>query len=277
MLRDLVQRESWIHLTDSKHTLLENRLSRRLRTLGMPDFEDYLRLLESHEASDEIVHLLDAVSTNETRFFRELRHFALLEDSLLATWAAEADRGERERVLRVWSAGCATGEEPASLAMVILARFPPGSGWTVDVLATDLSSRALETARAGRYPLARAKEIPPRHLTAFMLRGTGEQRQWMKVGPEVRGVVRFLRHNLARDPYPAGRFDLIFCRNVLIYLDGAAQLEVVRRFLGCLGASGLLFLGHAETLADVRGLECSCVAPAVYTRKPRARRSGRGA
>lgn len=271
-LRDLVMRESGIYLAESKLPLLENRVTRRLVTLGLADFAGYLRLLASPGAAAEIVHLLDVVSTNETRFFREPRHFSLLEDRVLAEWAREAEAGDRPRRVRAWSAGCATGEEAYSLAMVLLSRFPAASGWTTDILATDLSSRALEAARAGLFPLSRVKEIPPRHLSAFMLRGTGERRRWMKAGPEIRSVVRFERHNLTREPYPAGPFDLIFCRNVLIYLDRPLQVEVVRRLLGCLSPTGLLIVGHAESLTYLRDLGCSCVMPAVYT--PRRRAAG---
>jgi chemotaxis protein methyltransferase CheR len=178
------------------------------------------------------------------------------------------------RRIRAWSAACSTGEEPYSLAMTLLAHFPPSSGWTLEILASDLSTRALGQARAGLWSIDKAREIPERHLKAFMLRGRGPQEGVMKAGPEIRSLLRFQRVNLNQDRYPvAGPFDLVFCRNVLIYFDVASKARVVHRLLDQLAPCGYLFLGHAESLTGLSGRVRS-VGPTVYVRAGEPGRSG---
>ena len=190
--------------------------------------------------------MLDAICTNETHFFREPRHWEFLAERVFPAWRDEADAGRRPRRVRVWSAACSTGEEPYSLAMSLLTAFP--AGWALEVLATDLSTKILERAAAGVWPLAKAKEIPEPYLKAFMLKGFGAQEGLMRAGPEIRALVRFDRVNLIGDDWPPGPpFDLVFCRNVLIYFDRHRR-AVVDRLLDRLAPRGYLFLGHAESL-----------------------------
>ena len=196
-----------------KKALLTGRLSRRLRELGLTSFGEYLRRVEADER--ERVRMLDLITTNETRFFRESKQFGLLESDVLPRWAAEGVEGKRPRRIRAWSAGCSTGEEPYSLAMLLLSHFR--RDWDMEILATDLSTRVLERARTAVWPLSRSQEIPPAFLRAFMLRGTGPEDGKMKAGPEVRALVRFEHLNLNDASYRVpGPFDLILCRNVLI-------------------------------------------------------------
>jgi chemotaxis protein methyltransferase CheR len=151
----------------------------------------------------------------------------------------------------VWSAGCSTGEEPYSLAMVLRHHLPAEEGWEIELLATDLSTRILERARQSLWPVEKAREIPKHYLRAWMLRGVGSQTGWMKAGPELRSLVRFQRVNLNDCQGVTGRFDLLFCRNVLIYFDMASKARAVERLLGHLSPEGFLFLGHAESLTGL--------------------------
>jgi chemotaxis protein methyltransferase CheR len=264
LFQSLIRREVGIHLSDGKRALLVARLAPRLRALGLKSFRHYyLRVTEEDE--EEFVTMLDRISTNETRFFRGPQHFEMITNDLSRTWVAEADRGARERVLRAWSAGCATGEEPYSLAMCLLAALP--AGWKVDILATDISTRALEKARRATWPVARSGEIPTDLLRRFVLRGTRSQEGMIKMGPEVRAAVRFARLNLNDANYPLTEpMDLVFCRNVLIYFDAETRPRIMKQLFSHLAPHGLLFVGHAETLVGA-GMEARVMTPTVYGRR----------
>ncbi|HEX5751312.1 MAG TPA: protein-glutamate O-methyltransferase [Archangium sp.] len=268
LFQELVYREAGIFLAPVKKALLAARLSSRLRALGLESFAAYFHYVVTPGHEDERVRMLDCICTNETHFFREPAHFDFLTRRVFPEWKEQAVRGRRTRSIRVWSAACSTGEEPYSLAMVLLTNFPPGSGWDVEVLATDLSTRALERARAGLWPIEKSQEIPPEHLRAFMLKGVRSQEGRMQVGPLLRSVVRFERLNLHAEHYPGvGSFDLLFCRNVLIYFDPASKAGVLRRLMGHLSPQGYLFLGHSESLAG-SPVQARCVQPAVYAPLP---------
>jgi chemotaxis protein methyltransferase CheR len=263
LFQDLIHREAGIFLSESKKALLVGRLSRRLRELGLASFGDYHRYVTTEDPAER-TRMLDCVSTNETHFFREPRQFDFLEDRVLPDWRAAAEAGVRPRRIRVWSAACSTGEEPYSLAMTLLGRFPPESGWQIEILASDISTRVLERAREAVWPIEKAAEIPERHLKRFMLRGARSQEGRMKAGPEIRSVVRFERINLNADSYPVTtRFDLIFCRNVLIYFDGPSKMRVTRQLVRHLEPTGYFFLGHAESVVDAAA-ELQRVGPTVY-------------
>jgi chemotaxis protein methyltransferase CheR len=259
--QSLILGESGIRLADVKKALLTGRLGRRLRELGLTSFGEYLRLVEAEEP--ERIRMLDLIATNETRFFRESKQFELLDSDILPRWAAEAAEGKRPRRLRAWSAGCSTGEEPYSLAMLLLAHFP--RDWDMEILATDLSTRVLERARAAVFSVAKSKEIPAAFLKTYMLRGTGPEDGKMKAGPEVRALVRFERMNLndASDEVP-GPFDLILCRNVLIYFDSEGKRRVIEGLLSHLAPTGFFFVGHAESLNGITD-RVRAVMPSVYT------------
>jgi len=261
-LRNLVYDEAGIWLTQAKTALLVGRLAKRLRHHGLKSFKHYYDLV-IHSAEERIL-MLDALSTNETRFFREPQHFELLKSAIFPKLAEEAATWRRSRKIRVLSAGCSTGQEPYSLAMTLLDRFPADSGWELEIIATDLSTRALEIARTGIWPAAKAKEIPSSYLKAFMLKGFADQAGKMKAGPEIRSVIRFFRMNLNEPAYPlTGKFDLIFCRNVLIYFDQRGRERVVRRLANFLSPDGYLFLGHAESLHAMSD-RLRSVIPTVY-------------
>lgn len=263
LFQALIHREAGIYLSQAKKALLVGRLSRRLRELGLSSFGAYYRLATERD-DQELTLLLDCICTNETHFFREPRQFEFLEQHVVPEWKAQADSGLRARRIRTWSAACSTGEEPYSLAMTLWNHFPPAAGWEIDILATDLSTRALRQARAAVWPLEKAKEIPAKYLRSFMLKGTRSQEGKMKAGPAIRSVVRFERFNLNDDVYPMScLFDLIFCRNVLIYFDAQSKARVVDRLLNHLAPTGYLFLGHAESLTSLTE-RVRTVIPTVY-------------
>jgi chemotaxis protein methyltransferase CheR len=264
LYRKLIYSRAGICLSPPKKALLEARLGRRLRELGLASFLAYYQYVTEDPSETELVRLLDRVSTNETHFFREPRQFDFLEQKIVPNWIALAKRGLRPRRIRVWSAGCATGEEPYSLAMILLDLLPPEHGWEIEVLGTDLSSRAVETGRRAIWPIAKAKEIPQKYLKRFMLKGTGSQIASMKAGPEILTIVRLEKLNLNEEIYPvAGPFDLILCRNVLIYFDAESRANVIRRLQPHLAPEGYLFVGHAETLNGVSE-RLRHVIPTVY-------------
>jgi chemotaxis protein methyltransferase CheR len=261
LLRQLILREAGIFLAPVKRELLVARLGRRLRELGVRSFGAYYRRVRQDPA--ELAEMLDRVTTNETRFFREPAQFEFLTDRALPGWEEEARAGRRSRRLRAWSAGCSTGEEPFSVAMCALEHLP---GWSVDVLATDLSRRALATARDALWPIARAEQIPERYRERYMLRGVRTREGWMKAGPELRSAVRFARLNLSRElPAEHGRFDLILCRNVLIYFHPTSRARTLRALLDRLAPGGYLLLGHSESPGELLG-ELRRVVPTVYSR-----------
>jgi len=217
--------------------------------------------------------MLDCLCTNETHFFREPAAFDCLRNRIFPEWMAEADAGKRSRTLRIWSAACSTGEEAYSLAMMMLTYFPASAGWNVEVLGTDLSTKVLARASAGIWPAEKISGVPVDYQRRFLLKGFGPDKGKIKAADELRQVVRFKRLNLTREPYDVtGPFDLIFCRNVLIYFQWETKIKVVDSLGKHLTPSGYLFLGHAESLHGVAD-KLQFVAPKVFpsSRDPLAR------
>lgn len=264
LLRELIKSKAGIHLNESKKALLVGRLTRRLRELGLAGFREYYDLVVSDAGSEELLRMLDRISTNKTEFFREVRHFEFLERVLVPRWKAEAMTGAREKSVRVWSAACSTGEEPYSIAMSLLHALGLESHWRIEVLASDIARDVLDVAKKGIYPLTRSSEIPRQLLVNYMRKGSGPSEGFMAAGPEIRERVRFERINLL-DPGVAvsGKFDVIFCRNVLIYFEQDTKESVIERLAGYLKSDGHLIVGHAESLHNMKNRYRS-VAPAVY-------------
>lgn len=255
----LIERETGIYLSNEKKPLLIGRLTKRLREREIPTFRDYLTVIARDAA--ERTQMINAICTNETRFFRDPQQFTFIEQQLVPRW-----KEERREVIRVWSAACSSGEEPYSLAMTLLAHFPPGSGTRIEILATDLSTKILNTARTAVWPIRKAEPIPMHHLREFMLRGRNEQQGNFAAGEELRAVVRFRHAKLdsAISAVPE-EFDLIFCRNVLIYFRAETKEEVLRAIASRLAIGGTLFLGQAESWpSPVEGLRV--VRPSIYRR-----------
>lgn len=265
LFQALVFRHAGIHLGPEKKALLQARLSRRLRELALPTFGAYFRhATRGPDARQETQRLIDLITTNETSFFREPRQFDYLRERILPAWRQAQQSGQRPARVTVWSAGCSTGEEPFSIAMLLLAEL--GDEWRVDVLGTDISTRVLQSAQQATWTMERAVQIPDAYRRRFLLRGTGASTGLVRAAPELRAAVRFEHRNLLEPPLQQGNFDLIFCRNVIIYFAPATKQRVVRGLLEQLGPHGLLFLGHAETLADASD-HSRCVGPNIYARR----------
>ncbi|HKF24085.1 MAG TPA: CheR family methyltransferase [Candidatus Angelobacter sp.] len=261
----LIYDESGIWLGPAKAALLCGRLSRRLRALQIRTLAQYYELVTSSGQQWERVLMIDAITTNETQFFREAKHFEYLAQHVFPRWRAEAAEQRREKKIRLWSAGCSSGEEPYSLAMWLACHLPAREGWDAQILATDISTQVLNRAREATYAISKSADIPKPLLHQFMLKGMGTQDGNMKVGREIREMVNFQRLNLDQGPFPATSFDLVFCRNVLIYFDAASKRKVVERLMRCLSRDGLFFTGHAENLNGVTSGLRPC-ASTIYCR-----------
>lgn len=253
-LRKMFERASGIVLSADKRSMIEARLTKRIQTLGLDDFDAYCEFLRNDVAGLERQLAIDLLTTNETYFFREPEHFEQLGALVTTRFAT--------RSLRLWSAACSTGEEPYSIAMVMLDRRPELS-W--EIFATDLSLSVVERAKRGVYGMTRLERMPPNYLKRFCLRGKGDYADKLRVADEVRRKVTFGSYNLAYDQREIGTFDIIFLRNVLIYFSDETKQRVLERVLRRLRPGGVLFVGHAEPLAE-QGLPLRRLGRALFER-----------
>jgi chemotaxis protein methyltransferase CheR len=242
-----------IALAAGKRALVCGRLAKRLHACQLKSYGEYLDLLMSGESPAELQTAVDLLTTNETYFFREPKHFEFLKELL-------RDRRRTGAGFRVWSAAASTGEEAYSVAMVLADRL---SGGVWEVIGSDISTRVLARARTGHYPLGRLSNIPRGYLHRFCLKGTGPQEGTLLVERSIRSRVQFLQANLNARLPRLGRFDVIFLRNVLIYFGLETKRKVVARVLDVLKPGGWLFIGHSESLIDVSN-DVEMVAPAIY-------------
>lgn len=261
-LRQFVLTHCGISLSEQKRQLVQGRLARRLRTLQLRSYEDYCQLLRDQPES-ELDELSSVISTNVTAFFRESHHFDYLADELLPRWLESPHNGR----IRIWSAGCSSGEEPYSIAMV-LAEVLERHRKPVDalILATDLSPKALEAARSGQYREDRLQGIDEKRRHRWLLRGTGANAGLFGIHPRVRQLVRVQPLNLLHEWPMRGTFDAIFCRNVMIYFDKPTKQRFFQRFASVLRDDGHLFLGHSESM---HGLNTGfgLIGRTIYQRK----------
>jgi chemotaxis protein methyltransferase CheR len=245
-VRQLIADYAGIKLSLQKRNMVYNRLLRRLRARGVDNFGDYLQLVQRQD-SDEREAFVNALTTNLTAFFREPHHFELLQ-------AHAARHGRKGRPLRCWSNACSTGEEAWSIAMVLREAECPG-----DVLATDIDTEVLNTARTGVYRMERTASLPAERLRRHFLRGTGANDGLVSVRPELRSVVRFSQFNLQAPAWPTQeRYDVIFCRNVVIYFDREFQKKLLTRMADLLVPGGLLMVGHSESFPSAHPGFRSC-------------------
>ena len=252
-IRDWLFQHAGIHLSDRKHALVSGRLATRLRYHRLTRYGDYFNLLCDGRHPDEPQVALDLLTTNETSFFREPRHFEFLAQEIVP-------RHQPPRALRIWSAACSSGEEPYSIGMT-LASCMGEQPW--EILGSDLSSRILERAQAAIYPMERAKNLTRAQLVAHCLKGKDAFEGSFQVAPHVTSRVKFRQINLNATLPVMGDFDVVFLRNVMIYFEGPTKQQVIDRILAFLRPSGYLVIGHSETLAGVNRV-MKLVAPAVY-------------
>jgi chemotaxis protein methyltransferase CheR len=256
-----------ISLSPAKRALVCSRLTKRLRELEIPSFAEYYAYLISvGERDPEYQAMINCITTNKTEFFRESHHFEFLKNEAFPRIKQRAQQTGTRR-LRIWSAGCSTGEEPYTIAMTILAHFGPLSNWDVGILASDIDTDVLRQAQEGIYPVDRLGGISEEFQRRYLLRGTGECGGLYRVRPEVRNLISFKRLNLMEEPWPVkSQFDLIFCRNVLIYFDRETQRRIVQRFAEKLADDGHLFLGHSENV-DWLGCYLTSQGNTIHRRK----------
>jgi chemotaxis protein methyltransferase CheR len=248
---NLVYEHSRIKLGDDKETLLTNRLGKRLRILGLSSYDDYCEILRSPDAGGELEHLVDLISTNHTRFFREPDHFTFLTQRILPALLPHLI--EAGTPLRVWSAASSSGEEPYTLAIVLseYLRAYPSVTWQIE--ASDISSRMLHHASRGIYRLDAVDPVPRELLERYFQKGVGEQEGNCRVRDEIRRKVRYERVNLFQQDYPvSSQQHVIFCRNVMIYFDLPSRELAVRKLTQHLAPGGCLIVGHSESLMGIR-------------------------
>jgi len=248
--RSLVRTHSGIALRDEKRQLVCSRLSKRLRELGISSFDEYYKLVQQRDPhGEELQRLLNAITTNKTSFFREEHHFDLLRTDVLAPLAS----GRRPVRLRVWSAGSSTGEEAYSALMTICSALPQWAESDIRLLASDLDTNVLRVGERAVYRDERLDEIPDELRRRWIIRGADAKEGFIRVRRELRALAAFRQINFVSESWPVKtKFDVIFCRNALIYFDGATQKQIVDRLLRYLSPNGLLFLGHSESMAGVR-------------------------
>ncbi len=237
-IRDWLYERSGIHLNATKKSLVTGRLYKRLTELDLADFDAYLQLLRNPQQSKEAELALNLLTTNETYFFREPKHFDFLH-SLIA-------QGELNKRVRVWSAAASTGEEAFSIALALASQFGLQEPW--QVIGTDINTRVLQQARSAVYPLPDSQKIDPALLKAFCVKGVGKDEGWFRIRPQVRQHVQFQQHNLMQPLLVTQKFDLIFLRNVLIYFELEDKKRIVLNMLEALKPGGFLLVGHSESI-----------------------------
>jgi chemotaxis protein methyltransferase CheR len=257
-IRQLVHQLTGINLHPGKEELVKARLTKRLRALGLKSIDSYMEYLRHDNPEGELVAMIETMTTNKTSFFRESQHFDYLCRQIVPAL--------KDRKIRVWSAGCSSGEEPYSAAILLNEAIQDITLWDVSILATDLSSRMLAHARKGIYNVTLLRDVPPLLISKyFTCIETNPVRRYQVIEP-LRHKVHFARLNLIGQWPMRGPFDVIFCRNVMIYFDKSTQEQLVKRFWDMLKPEGHLFVGHSESLAGLPHL-FRYAQPAIYMKK----------
>lgn len=259
LFSELIQNLCAIRMPIVKKTMLEARLRKRMRVLGMSSFKEYWNYINSPQGGqDELVHMIDVVTTNKTDFFREPAHIEYLYNSVLPKIR------EKQRAVRIWSAGCSTGKEAYTLAMILREYSRNEGELDFSILGTDISTAALEKAVKGIYDKDKEKAIPMIFRKRYLLKSRDKNLNLIRVAPEIRSHVTFERLNFLNEDYGFKiPFDIIFCRNVIIYFNREDQQRILGKICRCLAAGGYLFTGHSETLHGM-DLPIKPLAPSVY-------------
>jgi len=260
----LIQSRCGIKMPDVKKTMLESRLRKRLRHLGLRNFREYLEYIESPTGkTSELVSMIDVVTTNKTDFFREAAHFDYLYSNSVPALVNKIGAG-RNRDLRIWSAGCSSGEEPYTLAMVLSDYSRNEEKIEFNILGTDISTQVLEKAKRAVYAEEKVEPVPTVMKKRYLLRSRDRNSKLVRIVPALRKLVEYGRLNFLDDNYGINqKFDVIFCRNVLIYFERENQRDILLKLLKHLVPGGYLFTGHSETLHSLN-LPLKLKAPSVY-------------
>jgi chemotaxis protein methyltransferase CheR len=266
-LSQFIYKECGIKMPITKRTMLEARLQKRLRSLGMRSFRDYCDYLFSPKGIEqELIQMIDLVTTNKTDFFREPDHFDYLLQRVLPEWVQKNGVGPG-RKLMVWSAGCSTGEEPYTLAMVLSEFAESCPGFKFQILATDISTRVLEKARMAIYDEERVVPVPMPMKRKYLLRSRDKASELVRIAPELREKVQFRRLNFMDSDFGMREpVDIIFCRNVIIYFDRPTQERLLNHFYGHMATGGYIFMGHSETLNGL-DVPLATVHPTIYRKQ----------
>jgi chemotaxis protein methyltransferase CheR len=249
LFREVIYRESGINLSPMKKALVQSRLMRRMRELQIRDFNEYYEYLNENY-DDERIHLINCITTNKTDFFREAGHFDYMKNEVLPKYVKE-----NKKSIRIWSAGCSTGEEPYTIAISLLEFYKDKTLPDIKILATDIDTKVLETAMEGTYKEETVKVVDREVLRRYALKGVGGNEGYYRMKDSVKKMIYFKRLNLLADTFPLkNKFDIIFCRNVVIYFDRNSQVKLFKQFYNYLNNDGYLFIGHSETLTSVSNL-----------------------
>lgn len=265
MLRDFIYRQCGINLLSSKRILLESRLRKRLGALNIDSFQVYIDHLMSRAGLEtELVHMIDAVTTNKTDFFREPGHFQFMADNIIPHWLhTQARQG---RLFKAWSAACSTGEEPYTIAMVLqdaAAKY----GFDYHIVGSDISTRVLEKAVQGIYRESAVSMIPLHVRKRYLLRSKDQTEPRIRIAPLLRAKVEFKRLNLIENMLDMDSdFDLVFCRNLLIYFDRTTQEKVLQKIADKIRSGGYLFIGHSESIYSM-SLPLRQIGPTIFQRE----------
>ncbi len=252
----LVYEQCGINLSEGKRELVKARLGKRIRSGQFRSFKDYYQYVVKDPSGQELVFLLNSISTNFTFFFREQKHFDYLQKDLLSQWSSR-------KHARIWSAGCSSGEEPYSIAITLMEGIDNTLNWKIEILATDLSTKVLQTAETGIFHKERVQPLSPALIKKYFLRGDRDWQDYVKVKDNLKRYIQFRRLNLMDSFNFKESFDCIFCRNVMIYFNKKTQTDLVNRFYECLEPGGVLFIGHSESLTGISH-SFQYVRPAIY-------------
>ncbi len=266
-LSTFIHTEYGIKLPPAKKIMLEARLQKRLRALSLRSFHDYIEYVFSSEGTrQELIQLIDLVTTNKTDFFREPAHFEYLVNSALPDLINRKQAGART-VLKVWSAGCSTGEEPYTLAIVLNEFAEKNAGFHFSILATDISTRVLEKARTAIYEVEKVEPVPLNLKKKYLMKSKERDKNLVRVKPYLRGLIRFQRLNLVDSHYSMLEpMEIVFFRNVIIYFDRPTQEAIINRICKYLKSGGYIFMGHSETLFSMN-VPLEQEKPTIYRRR----------
>jgi chemotaxis protein methyltransferase CheR len=257
-LSDIIYESAGISLGNNKKELVHARLSKLMRKRGISGFSEYLAILAADKTGNELVGLMDAISTNVTHFFREHQHFDFLVEAI--------QKNLLYSNLKIWSAGCSSGEEPYSIAITLLEHIVNQCRTKPQILATDLSTKVLDRAISGVFPAKSIESVDPAIVRKYFLKGRNDAENLVKVKPEVKSMVSFQRLNFMEQFSFQSTFDFIFCRNVMIYFDNSTRERLIARFYDSLKSGGYLIIGHSESLSGLSHT-FQYVKPTIY-RKP---------